>query len=150
MPPLPLQDEAGGPAHAPNGETLYVAFKTTCPTCALAWPFIERVRQASARGMRIVGISQDPPAATREFQERAGASIEIAYDPKPWPASDRLGLTTVPTFFRVGADGRIEESFEGWDRERMRGLARRGAELAGRAASDIVRPGEEVPAIKPG
>jgi hypothetical protein len=32
----------------------------------------------------------------------------------------------------------------------MRGLARRAAELAGRAAPDIVRPGEEVPAIKPG
>jgi hypothetical protein len=150
MPPLPLQDEDGGAAPAPNGETLYVAFKTTCPTCALTWPFLERVRQASEGGMRIVGISQDPPAPTREFQESAGARIEIAYDPKPWPVSDLLGLTTVPTFFRVGADGKIEESFVGWDRERMRGLARRGAELAGRPAPDIVRPGEEVPAIKPG
>jgi hypothetical protein len=32
----------------------------------------------------------------------------------------------------------------------MRALARRGAELAGREPSDILRPGEEVPAIKPG
>jgi peroxiredoxin len=150
FPPLPLQDENGRPASAPRGETLYVAFKTTCPTCALTWPFLERVRRASEGGMRVVGISQDPPEATREFQERHGARIEIAYDPQPWKASEALGLTTVPTFLRVGPDGTIEDRFEGWDRERVRALARRGAALAGRDAADILHPGEDVPALKPG
>jgi peroxiredoxin len=152
MPPLPLVDEQGRALPDANrgAETLYVAFKTTCPTCALTWPYLERLREASEGGMRVVGISQDPARETREFQEKHGARVEIGYDPKPWPISDALGLTTVPTFFLVGSDGTIEEKFEGWDRERMRGLARRGAELAGRGASDIVRPGEEVPAIKPG
>lgn len=150
MPPLPLQDEDGGPAPARDGETLYVAFKTTCPTCALTWPYLERLRQASAGGMRVVGISQDPVAETREFQSKAGARIEIAYDPRPWPVSESLGLDTVPTFFRVSPDGTILEQWTGWDRERMRGLAGRGAALAGRSASDIFRPGEEIVAIKPG
>jgi peroxiredoxin len=150
MPPLPLIDEDGRPLPASDGETLYVAFKTTCPTCALTWPFLERVREASEGGMRVIGISQDPAAQTREFQERHGAHIEIGYDPQPWPISERIGLTTVPSFFRVGADGTLEESFEGWDRERVRALARRGAELAGREAVDILRPGEQAPAIKPG
>ena len=152
MPPLPLIDEQGRALPAANGgsETLYVAFKTTCPTCALTWPYLERLRESVDGGMRVVGISQDPARETREFQERHGARVEIGYDPKPWPISDALALTTVPTFFLVGADRTIQERFEGWDRERMRGLARRGAQLAGRPASDIVRPGEEVPAIKPG
>ena len=152
LPPLPLIDEHGDPLPASAGasETLYVAFKTTCPTCALAWPFLERVRRASEGGMRVVGISQDPPDATREFQDRLGTKLEIGYDPSPWPISESLGLTTVPTFFRVGADGTVEERFEGWDRERVRALARRGASLAGREAADVVGPGEEVPAIKPG
>jgi peroxiredoxin len=150
LPRLPLQDENGNPFRAPEGETLYAAFKTTCPTCALAWPYLERVREASEGGMRVVAISQDPAPAAREFQSRHGARIETAYDPKPWPASDALGLTTVPTFFRVGADGRIAERIEGWNRERMRELARRGAGLAGRAAADIVQPGEQPPPVKPG
>jgi peroxiredoxin len=152
MPPLPLTDERGAalPAANPRTETLYVAFKTTCPTCALTWPYLERVREASEGGMRVVGISQDPARETREFQKTHGAKIEIGYDPKPWPVSESLGLTTVPTFFLVGADGTVEETFEGWDRERVRALARRGAELAGREPSDILRPGEEVVAIKPG
>jgi peroxiredoxin len=152
MPPLPLVDEKGGrlPASDAKTETLYVAFKTTCPTCALAWPYVERLRQASQGGMRVVGISQDPVGPTREFQERHGAHVEIGYDPEPWRASESLGLTNVPTFFRVAGDGTIEDRFEGWDRERMRALARRGAQLAGREAADIVRPGEEIPAIKPG
>jgi len=152
MPPLPSIDEQGRALRVPDdaSETLYVAFKTTCPTCALTWPYLERLREASEGGMRVVGISQDPARETREFQQRHGARIEIGYDPKPWPVSESLGLTTVPTFLLVGADGTIEERFEGWDRERMRGLARRGAELAGRDASEIFRPGEEVPATKPG
>jgi len=100
--------------------------------------------------MRVVAISQDPAPAAREFQSRHGARIETAYDPEPWPASDALGLTTVPTFFRVEADGRIAERIEGWNRERMRELARRGAGLAGRAAADIVQPGEQPPPVKPG
>ena len=151
MPPLPLMDEHGKKLPAATApETLYVAFKTTCPTCAFAWPYLERVRQASEGGLRVIAISQDPPEPTREFQERHGAHIELAYDPSPWPLSEQLGLTTVPTFFRVGADGTIEETVEGWDRERMRGFARRGAALAKRESTDIIRPGEQVPAIKPG
>ena len=152
MPPLPLMDEDGKALPATTGaaETLYVAFKTTCPTCALTWPYLERMRQSSEGGMRVVAISQDPPAATREFQERHGARVEIAYDASPWPVSEKLGVTTVPTFFRVGADGTIEERAEGWDRERMRGFARRGAALADRESVDIIRPGDQVPAFKPG
>ena len=130
MPPLPLMDEDGKTLPAATGaaETLYVAFKTTCPTCALTWPYLERVRQASEGGMRVVAISQDPPAATREFQERHGAHIEIAYDAPPWPVSEQLGVTTVPTFFRVGPDGTIEETRRGLESRahaRLR-AARRG------------------------
>jgi len=152
MPSLPLTDEDGRALPAATGaaETLYVAFKTTCPTCALTWPYLERVRQASEGGMRVVAISQDSPAATREFQESHGAHVEVAYDAPPWPASESLGVTTVPTFFRVRPDGTIEERVEGWDRERMRGFARRGAVLADRESVDIIRPGDQVPAFKPG
>ena len=44
FPPVALLDAEGRPAPRPKGETVYAFFKTTCPTCDLTWPFLERVR----------------------------------------------------------------------------------------------------------
>ena len=150
FPTIPLRDASGKPAELPGGEALYVVFKTTCPTCELAWPYLERVRQATDGGLKVVAISQDEPAKTRKFNSSLGSRVETLYDPSPWPASDRLGITNVPTFFRVGPGGRIEETLVGFDRERIREFARRGASLAGRPLPEIFPESENVPLIKPG
>ncbi len=150
FPAIPLRDASGAPVEPPTGETLYVLFKTTCPTCELAWPYLERVRQAADGGLKVLAVSQDDPAKTRAFNRRLGSRVETIYDPSPWPASDRLGITTVPTFFRVGPGGRIEETLVGFDRERIREFARRGTSLAGRALPEIFPESENVPPIKPG
>jgi peroxiredoxin len=145
MPPLPLIDEQGRALRVPDdaSETLYVAFKTTCPTCALTWPYLERLREASEGGMRVVGISQDPARETREFQQRHGARIEIGYDPKPWPVSESLGLTTVPTFLLVGAgrDDRGEVRRLGSRADARPRAARRGAGRPGRLRNLPARRG---------
>ena len=151
IPPLAFTDERGGSYAAPSGETLYAVFKTTCPTCALTWPFLDRIRAAAeGGGLSIVAVSQDDPAEARAFAERLGTRIPTAFDLEPWPASERLGVESVPTLFRVGPDGTIAETVVGFDRERMEGFAREAAELAGRAPSPLWRPGESVPAVKPG
>ncbi len=151
FPALALADERGVPLAPPEGETLYVVFKTTCPTCALTWPFLERIRHAAEGGrMRVVGISQDDPEETREFERRVGAAVPAAYDAPPYPASAALGVSTVPTFLRVAEDGTIAETVIGFDRERLEALARRAADLAGRPPAPLFRPDEKVPAIKPG
>ena len=150
FPAIPLRDAAGKTVEPPTGETLYVLFKTTCPTCELAWPYLERVRQSADGGLKVLAVSQDEPAKTRKFNSRLGTHIETVYDPSPWPASERLGITNVPTFFRVGPGGRIEETLVGFDRERIREFARRGASLAGRTLPEIFPESENVPPIKPG
>ena len=151
LPPLALRDERGAQLPPAAGETLYVFFKTTCPTCELTWPYLERIRQtAEGGGFRVLGVSQDDPEATRAFGERLGARIETVYDGRPWPVSDALGVTTVPTLLRVGADGEVAETVVGFDRARMEAFARRAGDLAGRPAAPLFRPDENVPAIKPG
>lgn len=151
LPPLALADERGAPFPLPAGETLYAVFKTTCPTCALTWPYLDRIRAAaSGGGLSVVGVSQDDPGATRAFGEQAGARVATAYDAAPWPASEALGVEIVPTLFRVRPDGVVAETVVGFDRARLEGFARRAAELAGRAASPLFRADEKVPAIKPG
>jgi len=148
LPRLPLTDENGSPFPVPPGEALYAVFKTTCPTCVLTWPFLERLR--SGGGLPIVAVSQDDPASTRAFAEKLATRLDTAFDGEPWPASRALGVETVPTLFRVGRDGAVAETVVGFDRARMEGLARRAAELAGRPPMPLFRPGDNVPPIKPG
>lgn len=151
FPSIALRDETGAPVAPPPGETLYALFKTTCPTCELTWPYLERIRRiGDGKGLSILAVSQDDAAKTREFASRTGTSLETSYDPSPWPASDALGLTTVPTLYRVGADGVIAETVVGFDRERLRSLALRVAAAAGKPPVELFRPEDNVPAIKPG
>ena len=151
FPRLALRDERGGPSSLPAGETLCVVFKTTCPTCALTWPYLDRIRAFAEGGsLALLAVSQDDALTTREFAERLGTRVDTAYDPEPWPASDALGVTVVPTFFRVGPDGALVETVVGFDRARMESLAGHAARLAGRAPAPLFRPGESVPALKPG
>ena len=151
VPALALSDERGAPVALPEGETLYVVFKTTCPTCALTWPYLARIERAAEGGrLRVLGISQDDPEETRDFERRVGARVRSAYDAPPYPASDALGVSTVPTFLRVAGDGTVAETVVGFDRSRLESLARRAADLAGRPLAPLFGPDERVPAIKPG
>jgi peroxiredoxin len=148
LPRLSLTDEKGAPFPLPSGETLYAVFKSTCPTCALTWPYLERLRAGG--GLPIVAVSQDDPKATQAFAERLATRLDTVYDPEPWAASRALGLESVPTLFRVGPDGVIAETVVGFDRARMEGFGRRAAELAGRPSAPLFRAGENVPPVKPG
>ena len=66
FPPIALHDALGKPLNPADGETLYAVFKTTCPTCELTWPFLDRIRKASAngKGLRILAVSQDDAGKT--------------------------------------------------------------------------------------
>ena len=151
FPDVAFRDEKGASASTPAGETLYAVFKTTCPVCELTWPYLERIRRFADGGdLRVVAITQDDAAKTRAFNARLGSKVETLFDPSPWPASDALGVTNVPTLFRVGADGTIAETVVGFDRERLRGLAARAAALAGKPPAELFTAADEVPAYKPG
>jgi thiol-disulfide isomerase/thioredoxin len=150
FPPLALRDAHGKPLDPPDGETLYAVFKTTCPTCELTWPFLDRIGKSSPPGLRILAVSQDDPGKTAAFNQRLGVGLETVYDLDPWTASDELGVTNVPTLFRVGPKGIVDETIVGFDRARMEGLSKRAAALAGRPAAPLFRADEHVPAIKPG
>ncbi len=146
-----MHGERGERLDPAAAETLYAIFKTTCPTCEFTWPFLERIRHAIPEGgLRILAVSQDDPGKTAAFNTRLGVNLTTAFDLDPWTASDELGLTTVPTLFRVGPTGVIEETIVGFDRAAMEGLSRRSAAIAGKPATPLFRADEHVPAIKPG
>jgi len=151
LPPIALRDEKGRIAEVPPGETLYAFFKTTCPTCELAWPYLDRVRRiGEGGGLAIRAVSQDDPETTRRFYQDLGIQIPTLYDAEPWTASETLGLASVPTFLVVGPDRVLRDSAEGFQRDKMEEFALLAARLAGRPPAALFSPGENVPAWKPG
>lgn len=146
-----LRTEDGRPAPPPREETLYAFFHTECPTSELAWPYLERLgRMRTDRGLQLVGVSQDGPKETASFLDRLGLSAEILYDPPPWKASAALRLSSVPVLVHVSPEGVIRQIVEGFQKEKLEELAARAGELSGGAGGSLFRPGENVPAIRPG
>ncbi len=151
FPSIALRDEKGERASPPSGPALYGFFKTTCPTCELAWPYFERVSNLANGGrLSALSVSQDDPATTARFYEGLGISLPTLYDPDPWEASARLGLESVPSFLLVGENGVLEDFTVGFQRHKMEEYAGLAARLAGRPAPALFLPGEDVPSWKPG
>jgi peroxiredoxin len=151
FPSIALRDEEGQPARVPGGETLYAFFKTTCPTCELAWPYLDRIGKIGEGGsLTLLAISQDDPEATRRFYEDLGVAVPTLYDREPWTASEAVGLTAVPAFFVVGRDGNLRDAVIGFQRHKMEEFAALAADRAGGKRTALFLPGERVPAIKPG
>ena len=151
LPSIRLFDENGAPVALPIGETLYAFFKTTCPTCAFAWPYLDRLRNLAAGGaLTILAVSQDDRAATDAFNARLGVRVRTLYDPEPWEASAALGIATVPTFVSVDAGGGVADAASGFQRHKMEEFAARAARASGRTSPALFSADEIIPAIKPG
>ncbi len=151
FPSAALRDEKGLAAAVPPGEVLYAFFKTACPTCEFAWPYLDRVRKiGEGGGLSVVAVSQDDRETTARFYRDLNVAIPTLYDPDPWEASEAVGLTNVPAFFVVGKDGFLRDSAVGFQRHKMEEFARLAADRAGRRGVALFSPGEDVPAMKPG
>lgn len=144
-----LQDERHSFAEfLRKGPLLLYFFKTNCPTCQLASPYVEKLQQAYGDACQIVGIAQDGPEQALAYANQYGQTfLQLAEEP-PYPVSSRFGLTNVPSLFLIGADGVILETLVGWDRDRFNHLAARVAILAAKAPFDLA--GDEAPRFKPG
>jgi peroxiredoxin len=127
----------------PAGPILLVFFKITCPVCQFTLPFLERIHAATT--LPIYAISQDDAADTRDFHREFGITIPTLLDAEEsgFPVSNDYGISHVPTLYLIGADGRIARVSESWNQQDIESL---GA-LAG---VQVIRPGENVPAFRPG
>jgi peroxiredoxin len=134
-----------------QGPVVLVFFKIGCPVCQMALPFYERAFLAYGAGAQVVGISQDGAENAQKFCDRFGVTFPVALDdPAKYRASNAYGLTNVPTMFWISPEGFIEISAVSWDKGEFELAAERmsaGAHLPG---ISIFRPGEQVPAFRPG
>jgi len=130
--------------------TLAVFFKTTCPTCMMAWPYIEKLyQQYRGAGLAVRGISQDARDVSTEFASRYGSTFPILID-RDWRVSREYDPEFVPTLFLVDQDGRIIDTVVAFDKAGLNRLAQTMAARLNVPTAEIARPDDGTPAFKPG
>jgi peroxiredoxin len=127
-------------------------FKVTCPTCKVAWPYLQRLHAAyGGSAVRVAGVAQDDEEAARAFYAEFGAaSFELLLDPRPYAASKAFDVESVPHFGLVAPDGSRELLFSGWSRKDFEALGARLAHTKRLPPAVLVAPGDPVPTFKPG
>ena len=134
-----------------KGPVVAAFFKISCPVCQFTLPFLERLYKTfGSDGVTFLGVSQDDAKATKNFAREFGVTFPVGLDEKGYPASNAYGLTMVPTVFLIESDGNAKISSMGFDKKDLEAI---GTDLASHRkmpAAALFRPGENVPAHKPG
>lgn len=124
-------------APAPEGPTVLVFFKTTCPVCRMTAPKVQALADA---GVRVVAVGEDPPEALRRYAKECDLRVPTVREPAPYATSTAFGLHTVPSLFLVDADGTVLDATASWDRDAWNRLAERAGVGAISYESDGLPP----------
>lgn len=130
--------------------TLAVFFKTTCPTCMMSWPYIEKLHQTyRGAGLAVWGISQDAREASSEFASKYGSTFPILID-GDWRVSRTYDPEFVPTMLLINADGQIIDSSVSFDKAKYNHVSQTIAAHLQVPAAIIAPPDDGNPPFKMG
>ena len=127
-----------------------VFFKSTCGTCDIAFPYLNRVRDMYPDGWSLWAIAQDPPNRAGEYARRFQITYPVLIDAPEYAVSKLYDPPATPTVFLVGPDGRIEYSTHGFAKDDLNELARRVAMHIGARAQTVAAAGDGQPDFRPG
>ena len=135
-----------------RGSVLAAFFKISCPVCQFAFPYIERIYQASGkRNVSIIGISQNNQKDTAAFMKEFGITFPVLLDDHTsYPVSNAYGLTNVPSLFWIAQDGEIEISSVGWIRKEIEQINEKASAITGTRLKPVIEAGEIVPEFRAG
>ena len=135
-----------------KGPAVVAFFKTSCPTCQYAFPFLERLHQRFSGGsVQIVGVSQDSPEDTAEFCQEYGLSFPMLVDHEDYVASSAYGLHFVPTIFLIQPSGEIQISSEGFCKVDFLAIHSELSKVASaNGGPELFPSNESIPEYKPG
>ncbi len=129
---------------------LLVFFKTTCGTCDLAFPYINRLREAYPDGWQLWAIAQDPLPRAREYASARAIAYPVLVDVPGYAASKLYDPPATPTLFLIDASGRVAYTSHGFSKDDLNEVSRLLAERLG-VESQIVAPADDgQPAFRPG
>lgn len=142
-PSFSLPDTSGATVEDPwrEGSLAIVFFKVSCPVCQMVGPVVGSMGQA---GLPTIAVGQDPVPALVGYAARFDQPVRTLSEPAPYEVSTAFGITSVPSLFLVGADGKVADSVGAWDRERWNRVA---TALGG---PEVSYPGDGLPPYRPG
>ena len=132
----------------PSGPHAVVFYKVSCPTCQMAAPALELFEGAYPG--RLTGIGQDPEAELSSFSARYGVTFPTEPDLPPYDVSNAYGIEHVPTMVVVGADGRVADVVESWDRAGYNRASATLAAMLGAEPAVVSDPSDGLPEFRPG
>src|SRR5437660_11150174 len=83
-----------------RGPVVVAFFKTSCPVCQFAFPYLERIHKAYGKSYKVtvVGVSQDKAKDTVAFNRDFGVSFTTLFDYiGRYHASNAYKLINVPS-----------------------------------------------------
>ena len=132
------------------GPALLVFFKTSCPTCRLAFPVIGELQRRYGDAVPVVAVTQTDLATTMPWLAEHGFAGPVLDDERDrFQVSNAYAVRSVPTLVLVD-DGRVVATSEGWDRDRMNRWAADLGAATGREAPPVSVEGDGRPVYKPG
>lgn len=130
--------------------TLAVFFKTTCPTCAMTWRYLEKLHQQyRAAGLSVWGLAQDARDVSAEFASNRGSTFPILID-HAWSVSRAYDPQFVPTLLLIDRDRQIIDSVVAFDKAGLNRLAQTAAARLDAPAAVIAPADDGNPPFKPG
>ena len=119
MPDFTVTDLAGKPAkfsELSRGKKLVAInfWATWCGPCRMEMPGFEKLfRDKTGEGFTILAINEDKERAKLDaYLKEKTVTFPVLVDQEQ-KLSEKLGITALPTTILVGADGRVQEVFEG-------------------------------------
>lgn len=130
--------------------TLTIFFKTTCPTCVTAFPYIEKIHQAYRdAGLAVWGVSQSDRDRSAEFAIQHGSTFPILID-ADWQVSNAYDPAFVPTQWLIDPSGKIIDCVVSFDKAGLNRLSETIAAQLGITAVTIAPDDDGNPPFKPG
>lgn len=137
------KDTAGKP-------TLLVFFKATCGTCDVAFPYVNRLREAYPDGWNVWAIAQDPPPVASAYARAHGIDYPVLIDAPAYAVSRLYDPAATPTLFLTDTRGRTIYTTHGFSKDDMNELAALVARSIDAEPAVIAPANDGQPAFKPG
>lgn len=134
-----------------RGPLLLVFFKTTCGTCDLAFPYINRLLETYRGGpWSLWAVAQDPPAEAGSYASAHGLSYPVLPDVDRYAVSKAYDPPATPTLFLIDRDGQVVRETAGFSKADLNSLSAALAERLGAEPAVIAPAGDGSPDSKPG
>ncbi len=134
-----------------RGPLLLVFFKTTCGTCDLAFPYINRLSKSyPSDGWSLWAVAQDPPEDAVRYAAAYGITYPVLPDPDGYTVSKAYDPPATPTLFLIDRAGRIAQQSAGFHKAELNSLSAALAERLGVKPVVIAAADDGNPDFKPG